>query len=42
MTIDNELIGQIFWGIIGIIVALGTIGLIGSFWSLGRSGYRED
>jgi hypothetical protein len=31
----------ILW-VVGAIALLGTIGVIGAFWSMGRAGYRKD
>lgn len=40
--LEPQLVGQILWGVIGLMAAIAGIGLIGAFVSLGRSAYRKE
>ena len=40
--LDSQTISQILLGIIGVIAALGLVGTVLAFWSMGRAGYRQD
>jgi len=42
MTIDSQLASNLLLGVIGLIAAVGFVGIVASFWSMGRSGYRKD
>jgi hypothetical protein len=37
-----EFFSHLMLWIVGAITALGLIGTVGAFWSLGRGGYRQD
>ena len=38
----DRLAADVLLGIIGLIAALGLVGVVASFWSMGRSQYRKD
>jgi hypothetical protein len=42
MTIDSQLATQLLLGAIGLLAALGLVGTVLAFWSMGRAGYRKD
>jgi hypothetical protein len=37
-----EIFSHVMLYIVGAIAALGAIGVVGAFWSMGRQGYRKD
>jgi len=37
-----EFFSHLMLWIVGAIAALGLVGTVGAFWSLGRGGYRQD
>jgi uncharacterized membrane protein len=39
---DSKLASDILLGVIGLIAALGLVGTVFAFWSMGRSAYRKD
>ena len=39
---DSKLASDLLLGVIGAIAALGLVGTVFAFWSMGRSGYRND
>lgn len=38
----DDLFSHVMLWIVGGIAALGFIGTVGAFWSMGRAGYRKD
>ena len=42
MNGDFHLFSHIMLWIVGAIAALGAVGVVGAFWSMGRAGYRKD
>ena len=40
--LDSQTISLLLLGTIGVISALGLVGTVLAFWSLGRAGYRKD
>ncbi|WP_439592193.1 hypothetical protein [Microbacterium sp.] len=40
--IDSQLASNLLLGVIGLITLVGFFGVVGAFWSMGRSGYRQD
>ncbi|GAA1940077.1 hypothetical protein GCM10009775_35020 [Microbacterium aoyamense] len=42
MTIDSQLASNLLLGVIGLMSLVGFVAVIGAFWSMGRSGYRND
>ncbi len=42
MTIDSQTATFALVGVIGAIAALGLLGTVLAFWSMGRSAYRKD
>ncbi|MEV7692666.1 hypothetical protein AB0N73_04980 [Microbacterium sp. NPDC089189] len=38
---DAQLASDILLGVIGLLAALSAIGIVGAFWSLGRSNHRQ-
>lgn len=38
----DRLAADLLLGVIGVITALGFVGVVGAFWSLGRGAYRKD
>ena len=39
---DSQTTSLLLMGAIGVISALGLVGTVLAFWSMGRSGYRKD
>ncbi|WP_375383770.1 hypothetical protein [uncultured Microbacterium sp.] len=39
---DSTLASDILLGVIGLIAALGLVGTVFAFWSMGREAYRKD
>jgi hypothetical protein len=42
IMIDSQTASFILVGVIGAILAIGGIGTVLAFWSMGRAGYRKD
>ncbi|MDL9980699.1 hypothetical protein [Microbacterium candidum] len=42
MTFDSVTLSGAIMGIIGFIAALGLVGTVFAFWSMGRQAYRKD
>ena len=42
MTIDSQLVSNLLLGIVALITLAGLVGVVLSFWSLGRSAYRKE
>lgn len=42
MTIDAQLASDLMLGVVGLIAALGLVGTVLAFWTMGRQAYRED
>lgn len=40
--LDSQTISLLLMGTIGAIAALGLVGTVLAFWSMGRAGYRKD
>ncbi|HEX5730067.1 MAG TPA: hypothetical protein VEX12_05590 [Microbacterium sp.] len=40
--LDSQTISMLLLGVIGAIAALGFVGTVLAFWSMGRAGYRDD
>ncbi|CAN5441018.1 hypothetical protein [Microbacterium sp.] len=40
--LDSQTASALLLGTIGVISALGLIGTVFAFWSIGRAGYRKD
>ena len=39
---DAQLSSDLLLGFVGLLTGLSIIGVVGAFWSLGRSSYRKD
>jgi len=39
---DSQTTSLLLMGAIGVISALGVVGTVLAFWSMGRAGYRKD
>jgi hypothetical protein len=39
--VDAQLASDILLGVIGLLTATAAVGVVGAFWSLGRSHYRK-
>jgi hypothetical protein len=39
---DAQLASDLLLGYVGLVVVIGIVGVIASFWYLGRQGYRKD
>lgn len=39
---DSQLASNLLLAVIGGITALGFVGIVAGFWSMGRSGFRKD
>jgi len=42
MTVDNQTLSDGIVAIIGLIAALGLVGTVLAFWTMGRAAYRKD
>jgi len=42
MTIDNQTLSEGMLAIIGLIAAIGLVGTVLAFWTMGRAAYRKD
>ncbi|SFS08865.1 hypothetical protein SAMN04487846_2444 [Microbacterium sp. cf046] len=40
--LDSQTISMLLLGAIGVIAALGLVGTVLAFWSMGRAAYRKD
>ena len=40
--LDSQTASAMLLGVIGLISALGLVGTVFAFWSMGRAGYRKD
>ncbi|WP_314507145.1 hypothetical protein [uncultured Microbacterium sp.] len=40
--IDSQTASAMLLGVIGVISALGLVGTVLAFWSMGRASYRKD
>ena len=40
--LDSQTTSLLLMGAIGVISALGLVGTVLAFWSMGRAGYRKD
>ena len=40
--LDSQTTSLLLMGAIGVISALGLVGTVLAFWSIGRAGYRKD
>ncbi|MFT4230363.1 MAG: hypothetical protein QM602_08755 [Microbacterium sp.] len=39
---DAQLASNLVMGFVGLLAAIGAVGVVLAFWSMGRAGYRED
>ena len=42
MTIDSQTLSDSMLAIIGMIAAIGLVGTVLAFWTMGRAAYRKD
>jgi hypothetical protein len=42
MTIDNQTLSDALLAIVGLIAAIGLVGTVLAFWTMGRAAYRKD
>ena len=42
IEIDSQTASMLLLGVIGVIAALGLVGTVLAFWTMGRAGYRKD
>lgn len=42
MMLDNQTLSDVMLAVIGLIAAVGLVGTVFAFWSMGRAGYRKD
>jgi uncharacterized membrane protein len=42
IEIDSQTASMVLVGVIGVIAALGLVGTVLAFWTMGRAGYRKD
>jgi len=42
MTIDSQTTTTVLLSVIGLIAALGLVGTVLAFWTMGRAAYRKD
>lgn len=40
--LDSQTVSLLLMGVIGAIAAVGLVGTVLAFWSMGRAGYRKD
>lgn len=40
--LDSQTATTVLLGVIGLIAALGLVGTVLAFWTMGRAGYRKD
>lgn len=39
---DAQLASDLLLGYVGLVVVVGVVGIVASFWFLGRQGYHKD
>jgi len=42
MTIDSQTLSDGMLAIVGLIAAIGLVGTVLAFWTMGRAAYRKD